>query len=278
MTILITGPSGHVGRSVLDQLTAADEPVRALLHQGAPTHLPGRVEAVDGDLARPETLGPALDGVRKVFLYGKPESMDGFVTAATEAGVAHVVALSSASVTRNAEANPIARKHLAVERALAGSTLATTILRPAAFAANTLQWAPSIRAEGVVRAPYANAYVVPIHEADIAAVAVAALTGGGHEGATYLLTGPEAITQRRQVELISQTLGRPVRFEEQTAAEARAEMIRFMPPETADTVLGYLAATERAPGPVTDTVQQVTGRPARDYLCWVNDHLAEFAE
>jgi len=277
VTILVTGPSGHVGRGVVDQLVTAGEPVRALTHHGEPADLPGEVEAVDGDLTEPETLRPALDGVRRVFLYGNPRSMAAFIAEARKAGVTHVVALSSASVVaKNADVNPIARKHLAVEHALADSGLRVTVLRPAAFSANTLRWAPSVRAEGLVRAPYPNAYVVPIHEADIAAVAVAALTGDGHAGETYFLTGPEAITQRQQVGVISKALGRSVRFVEQTADEARAEMIASQPSEIVDTVLGYLAATDGAPGRVADTVERITGRPGRTYYEWVNDHRVEF--
>ncbi|MGH3800485.1 MAG: NAD(P)H-binding protein [Pseudonocardiaceae bacterium] len=277
MTILVTGSRGHVGRSVLSQLLAAGQPVRALRHHQEPNDPSSSVEIMEGDLARPQTLRLALEGVRKVFLYGNAQAIDEFIAEATKAGVTHVVALSSASVAAsNADVNPIARRHLAIERALADSELGTTFLRPAAFATNTLRWTPSIRAESVVRAPYPNSYVAPIHEADIAAVAVRGLTGEGHEGASYFLTGPEALSQRQQVRLIAGVLGRPLRFEEQTPGEAREEMIKTVPGEIVDTVLGYLAASDGAPRMITDTVAHITGRPALTFAQWVGDHLVDF--
>lgn len=279
MTILVTGSGGHVGRNVVAQLLDAGEPVRALRHHEEPAGPADPVEVVRGDLARPETLRPALEGVHKVFLYGNAQAIDGFIAVALDAGVTHVVALSSASIAAsNAEVNPIARRHLTVERALTESELDATFLRPASFATNALQWAPSIRAHGTVRAPYPDSYVVPVHEADVAAVAVHALTGTGHEAAAYFLTGPEALSQRQQVDTIAGVLGRPLRFDEQTPDEAREEMIRTVPAAIADTVLGYLAATDGAPGRISDAVPDITGVPARTFTQWVRDHRTEFSD
>jgi uncharacterized protein YbjT (DUF2867 family) len=108
-----------------------------------------------------------------------------------------VVYLSSAAVLDDLQQqlDPNGRVHSEVERLIARSGLEWTILRSHVFAAKTLRWAGQIRAEGLVREPYGAAAMAPVHERDIAAVAVRALTEDGHDGATYELTGPELVTQ-----------------------------------------------------------------------------------
>lgn len=85
-----------------------------------------------------------------------------------------------------------------------------TILRPTQFASNTLWWAAPIREHGTVRVPYADVGLPTIHPADIAAVALVALTEPGHQGRIQALTGPERITARQQVEVIAAALGQDV--------------------------------------------------------------------
>jgi len=274
MTILVTGASGLVGRAVLDQLRAAGADVRASSRDPQAAHLPTGVPVVTADLTRPETLPAALDGVSRVFLYAQPE---GIVRAATAAGVEHVVFLSSSStVTGPGADDPIAQRHLVVERALENSGMAWTFVRPGAFATNALRWAGSIRAEGVVRMPYPRAQTVPIHEADIAAVAVTALTGSALHGAAPVLTGPDALTQEEQVAQIGAARGRGLRVEELTPEQARAAMAGSMPPPFVDTMLRMWAALEGVPAMISDSVERITGHPARSFAQWAHDHEADF--
>jgi uncharacterized protein YbjT (DUF2867 family) len=278
MTILVTGATGNVGRNVVELLLAAGVPVRATSRRPATAGLPDGVEVREADLARPETLPAALSGVDKVYLFPEPDAVDGFVDAARSAGVRHVVLLSSLSATApDPDDNPIGRRHIVVERALEASGMAWTFVRPGAFAVNTLQWAESIRAEGVVRAPYPEANVAPVHEKDIAAVAVRALLEDGHEKAAYAITGPESITQRRQVELIAAAIGQPVRFEELDPAQVRKQMAAWLSPQVADVLLGYLAEYNGKPAEVYDTVEKVTGRPGRTFAQWAVDHATDFS-
>lgn len=278
MTVLVTGAHGHVGRAVIAQLKAAGIPAVAATREPPPAAPDEGVEWRQADLTRPETLKPVLRGVRAIFLYSEPSTIDGLISAACGTGVERVVLLSSAStLALDAETNLIARRHRAVEHALSTSDFAWTFLRPAAFATNALHWAASIRAEGVVRAPYPHAHSAPIHECDIGAVAVRALTEPGHDRVAHVLTGPESITQERQADLIAEAVGRPVRFEEISARRARALMARSMPPDAADTVLGYLRRTDGVPVTVSDAVPEITGRPARTFAEWAADHRAEFS-
>jgi uncharacterized protein YbjT (DUF2867 family) len=143
------------------------------------------------------------------------------------------------------------------------------MLRCADFAGNVRLWAPQIRATGVVRAAYAGAATSPLHEHDLAAVAARALTEPEHAGRTYVLTGPQSLTQRDKLAVIARATGRPLAFDELSPAQARAAMVtNGVPAEIADRLLGSQADYAARPGPTTDTVQQILGRPARTFADW----------
>ncbi|MCA1655962.1 MAG: nuclear transport factor 2 family protein, partial [Pseudonocardiaceae bacterium] len=116
-----------------------------------------------------------------------------------------------------------------------------------------------------------------IHERDIAEVAVRALTENGHAGAAYVLTGPAALTQAEQVRVLGEVAGRPATVEEVTPEEARAQVLEWADPEYADSALTYWASLVDTPEPVTRTVEEVTGTPARTFEQWARDHVADFA-
>ncbi|MEU0566945.1 hypothetical protein ABZ297_16375 [Nonomuraea sp. NPDC005983] len=145
------------------------------------------------------------------------------------------------------------------------------------FATNTLQWAASIRAEGVVRDPFPEAQVAAVHEADIAAVAVRALLDPGHQGAVHVLTGSRSVTQREQAELIGAAIGRRVEFAELDVEDYRRTLARWGPLEVADALVRHMVEAVDRPALVTNAVQEVTGRPARSFAEWATDHAADFA-
>ncbi|MFI7487369.1 NAD(P)H-binding protein [Micromonospora echinaurantiaca] len=270
-TILVVGASGNVGRHVVSQLRV---PVRALARDPAAARLPAGVEVVRGDLTDPDSLAAALTGVGAVFLLWPSYSVEGAapVVDAIAAHASRVVYLSA----RQAAEGPDSVWG-GVEQLIERSGLGWTFLRCGGFATNTLGWAEQIRAGGVVRAPFADAARSLIHEADIAAVAVAALTGDGHDKQAYELTGPEVVTQAEQARLIGEAIGRPVRFAEQPVAEARAEMLAGgADPVFVDQALSYWARLVHEPESVTNTVAEVTGRPARTFRQWARDHAADF--
>ena len=182
MTILVTGARGHVGRAVLDALVAAGQDVRATSRDATTLDVPDGVTKVSADLEDPSTLDTALDGVRSVFLYVRPQGIEGFVKAAEAAGVRHVVLLSSgATLEPKSARSRIAILHRAVEEALIGAPFAETLLNPGSFATNALGWRADV-AEGVVRTPYPDSRVGAIHERDIGDVAAKILADGSHAG------------------------------------------------------------------------------------------------
>lgn len=267
MTILVTGARGNLARRVIDRLLESGEKVRAASRDPENTRLPPGVEPLLVDFTKPETLPDALDGVDRVFLYSAHEGMADFVAAATEAGVSKVVLLSSAGAAMDdAMDNFIGRTHLLAEQGLENTGLDWAFVRPAMFATNTLFWADSIRNEGLVRIPYPDALVRPIHDWDIADVALLGLTGDALDGRKVLIDGPEALSQRRQVELIGEAIGRDLKVEELPREAAE----QFLPAE----VLDMLAEGESmAFGP---SAAAATGKPARDYAQWARDHADAF--
>jgi uncharacterized protein YbjT (DUF2867 family) len=272
--IVVTGATGNVGGALVEQLGGSGVPVRGLTRDVSRTGLLAGVEAAEGDLTRPETLGAALDGATALFLMAHGD-VPGVLRMARAAGVERVVLLSSNAV----EAWPdgvIGAVHRRAEEAVLESGLGWTFLRPGAFAANALAWAPAIRRDGVVRAPFAHVASPMIHEADIAAVARAVLTGSGHDGRVYTLTGPEALTTGQQVAEIGAALGRDLTYEEITAEQAREVMERQMPPAIAASVLDMLATVTPDVARVLPTVEEVTGAPARTFGEWARDHVDAF--
>jgi uncharacterized protein YbjT (DUF2867 family) len=139
---------------------------------------------------------------------------------------------------------------------------------PGAFATNSLWRAPSIRQAGVVRVPYPEGQIAPIHEADMAEVSVRALTESGHEGQGYVLTGPESVTQRDQVESIATAIGRPVKLEKLTPEQAEGVI--------SEPLLRYFAAAQGTPAQLSPVFEQVTGRPGRTFAQRAADHAADF--
>ncbi|MBB6347157.1 uncharacterized protein YbjT (DUF2867 family) [Nonomuraea muscovyensis] len=276
--ILVTGATGNVGRNVVEQLLDAGHEVRALTRDPEQAKLPDGVEVACGDLGEPGTLRPVLTGVSAVFLFAAPGSGPGFVQAATAAGVRKVVFLSSSAVDDDVDeqTNPIAAYHAEIERSLRASDLEWTFLRSGHMATNALPWAGQTRAGDVVRAPYAESTSAPVHEADLAAVAVRALTEPGHAGATDDLTGPESLTAREQVALIGEAIGRPLRYEELTPEAAREAMSRFMPRFILDTLFEQWADSVGKPARVSGDVEKIIGRPARTFARWATDHAADF--
>ncbi|HEX3125847.1 MAG TPA: NAD(P)H-binding protein [Thermoanaerobaculia bacterium] len=277
--ILVIGATGRIGRQVVSELLATDAGVRAMTRNPDDAGLPSDVEVVRGDLTAPESLDAALDGVDTVFLlWTAPADA---VPAAVERFARHasrVVFLSSPHQTPHPffqQPNPMAAMHANIERSIEASGLGWTFLRPGMFAANTLLWwAPQIRAGNVVRWPYGDAPTAPVHERDIAAVAVRALLDSGHNGKDYVLTGPESLTQREQVIAIGEVIGRPLRFEEMTPHEARQEF--KAPPPVVNMLLNAWAAALGQPALVTSKIEEITGRPARSFRDWVSDHAGEF--
>ncbi|MFF4413079.1 NAD(P)H-binding protein [Streptosporangium sp. NPDC001559] len=279
--VLVTGATGRVGRAVVDLLTDAGVPVRALVRrpESAAT-LPAGVEIVTGDLTVPESLDAALHAVSTVFLvWTAPPWTAAAVVDRLAAHARRVVHLSAPHRTPHPffrQPNPMAALHAEIERLIAATGLDATIVRPGMFASNALfWWSAAIRGEGVVRWPYGAAETAPVDDRDVAEVIARILREDGHTGGDYVLTGPEPLTQAEQVRVIGDALGRRLTFEELPPDEFRREAPEAARPAV-DMLLAAWNATMGHPAHVTSTVSDLLGRPARTFRQWAVDHAASF--
>jgi uncharacterized protein YbjT (DUF2867 family) len=276
--IVVTGATGTVGRQVVLQLSERGAPVRAVTRDPGSAAMPAGVEVVRADLSDPASLEPHLAGADSVFLvwpFTSPEQAADQGSQVVQVLARHVPRIVYLSA--QAAAGRPGSFWATIERLIEQSGAAWTFLRPTGFAANTLMWAEQIRSSGVVRWPYGAAARSLIHERDIAAVAVAALTDGRHAGQKYLLTGPEAITQAGQARLIGEAIGRAVHWEELAPEEARQQLLAaWGDPGFVDSALATWAGLVTEPEPVTPTVEQVTGAAARTFRQWAGDHIRDF--
>ena len=280
--VLIIGATGTVGREIAAQLTNPAIQVRAMVRQPESVRLLPHIEVMRGDLTLPETLDECLIGVDTVFLvWTAPPSA---LTQSLERIAKHarrIVFLSAPLKTPHPffqQPNPSRTLAESIERLIESSGLARTFLRPGMFAANALRWwAPAIRANAAIRWPCLAAPTAPIHERDIAAVAVRVLCEESHSGKDYVLTGPESLSQAEQLSTIGRVVGRSLQIEEMTPDEARREWGAFMPVSVVNMLLDAWVAALGQPAYVTSTVAEITGVPARTFHDWATDHAAEFA-
>jgi uncharacterized protein YbjT (DUF2867 family) len=279
--VLVTGATGQIGREVVAQLRGTGCQVRALTRNPESADLPREVEVVRGDLAAADTLDAALQGVDAVFLvWVAPLAAAAGAVERIAAHAERVVLLTSPHNVPHPffqQPNAMRAVHAGLERLVETSGLQWTFLRPHVFALNCLHWwGPQIGNGDVVKWFHGDAETAPIHERDIAAVAVRALCGEGHAGKEYVITGTESLTQREQVHVIGEVIGRPLRFEEVPHDAARLELLAMWPAAIADMLLNAYAAAVGRPSHVTTTVAEVTGTPARTFTEWAGEHAAEF--
>jgi uncharacterized protein YbjT (DUF2867 family) len=283
MRILVIGATGNIGREVISLLPSTGSEVRAMVRNRPLLHLPSHVQVLQGDLTAPQTLDACLDGVDSVFLvWSAPHTAVPAAIDVIARRARRIVFLSSPWKTLHPmfqmpQPNPVSALHRQIEQLIEASGLEWTFLRPGMFALNArLWWGPQIRAGDIVRWPYRAACTAPVHERDIAAVAVRALREDGHAGAEYVLTGPEALTHEQQVQTIGRAIGRSLRYEEISPEQARREWSGAAPPPVVEMLLAAWAGATRFPPFVTSTAEDVTGARPRSFQEWTLDHAADF--
>ncbi|CAN5626022.1 SDR family oxidoreductase [soil metagenome] len=283
--ILVTGATGTVGSALLPILAEHGASVRALAHSQA-----GRAaieahgaEAVDGDFDRPETLERAMAGCDRVFLLSPASPAQAgrerrAIDIAGQAGVAHVVALSVMGASHDSPMG-FARWHAEIDDHLAAAGVGHTILRPAGFMQSHLLPVDTVRAEGAWYGMTGDGASGFIDAADIAAVAAHVLTTDGHEGATYEVTGPESISMPQAAAQLSEVIGGDVRYVDVPADGFRANLAGAgLPDWLADSLVALYGAIRAGhAATVTNEVEKATGRPARPYRQFAENHRDAFA-
>ena len=277
--ILITGATGNVGSQVITALLPAHTAQIRVLTRNPDAAFPDGTQKVVADLGDSD-LAPVLDGVHAVFLLTNGLNIAAhdrrLVAAARQAGVERIVKLSVLAVGHGAT-DPMTTWHRAGEKAIHDSGIGWTFLRPTAFMANALNWAPMIAADQVVHAPFAVGRAAVVDPADIAAVAAACLTHDGHDGRVYELTGPEPLSPADQVAILSQVLDRDLRYAESDPADMLAQMVSYgTPEELAHAVVEQFRSTlEPFNSEPTGDITTVTSRPARSFTDWAQAHRTQ---
>ena len=260
--ILVIGGTGTVGGQLVKQLAAKGAAFRVL------TRDPGKVkgaEAVKGDLADPSSLDPAFRGAQAVFLLtnSSPESVrlkKNAIDAAKKAGVERVVNLSVLGAEANSPVQ-LSRWHAQTEQALRESGLAWTNLQPGFFMQNLLGMA-TIKSQGAIYGAAGEGKLAPIDARDIAAAAVEALTGKGHERKSYPLTGPEALSFAQIAEKLSKAVGEPIRYVNLPPDEFRKGLLAAGLPDwlVADYLAMHAWFASGGAGQVDPTLEKLIGR------------------
>jgi len=293
--VAVTGASGRLGSRLAFRLAA--EGARQRLVVRDPRHAPrladGRplpeveVAVADG-YADAEGMRAAFDGVRTVFLVSARESADrvalhtATIDAAVAAGVERVVYTSFAGAAPDAVFT-FARDHWHTEQHLAGAReragLRWTVLRDNLYhhALTTF-----VGDDGVIRGPAGTGRVASVSHDDVADVATAVILDERpqrHDGATYEVTGPQALTMAEVAATLAEATGRDVRYEAETEDEAYASRAGSgaEPFEVAGWVTSYTAIAAGELARVSDDVARLVGRPARSLAQWMDDYPAEWA-
>ena len=280
--ILVIGGTGNVGREVVRQLRGTDARVRVMTRSPDAAALPPSIEVVGGDLTVPETLDRCLRDIDAVFLvWVAPPAAAADALDRIAKHARRIVFLTAPLKTPHPffqQPNPSSAMAARIERLIEASGMRWTFLRAGMFAGNARHfWGPQVRAGGVVRWPYLDAPTAPTDERDLAAVAVRALREDDGDGAEYVVTGPQSLTQAEQIQIIGRAIGRPLRVEQMTPDEARSELVPVLgSPAVVNMLLNAWAAAVGQPAFVTSTFAELTGTPPRTFLDWASDHAPEF--
>ncbi|MEU8400963.1 NAD(P)H-binding protein [Nonomuraea sp. NPDC048892] len=282
MTTLVTGARGAVATALIGLLRERGLPVRPA------SSTPADPSIVRCDLRDPSTFAAALAGVTSVFLYAEPAYAAEFAQEAADAGVEHIVLLSSSSVlTPEPDADPLARSHVEAERALTSAPVRSTLLRPGAFCGNAFAWARTIKAGTPVALPYPEAHVDAVHEADLAAVAAAVLADPGALGGraynraytrAYTMTGPQSLTFADQIAALSRAIGREIVIKRVSRQEWKEQAGPYVDGPVGDALLDYWESRDGRPAELTPVVEELTGRPARTFASWAEEHRSAFID
>ena len=282
--IVVTGATGTIGSELVRLLSDAAEDVRGISRRPPDEPSVPGVEWHEADLSDRDSLDAAFGGADRLFLLtGNVEEMvqaqKNAIDAAEAASIERVVKLSALGASDHSK-SVIGVWHWVVEQALRDAEVEWTILRPHVFMQNVLDQRDAIREDGVVRSPSADAAVPAIDARDVAAVASAVLTGDGHAGERYTLTGPEPVSWHDIARIFSDVLGRSVEYVPETEDDTWHRLHGAGEPPWL--VAGRLALAEyqRAGGGtdiVTDAVEDLTGRPPRTFREFAEDHASSLA-
>lgn len=279
--ILITGASGNVGKEVLRQAVAAGAKVRAAFQSaGKAATAPSGVELATVDYNQPRTLHAACKGMDKVFLVGPPaQNLVALerkaVDAIKQAGGPQIVKLSA----MGGRAAIYPKQHAESEDYIKSSGVPYTFLRPNGFMQNLVNYnAPTINTQNAFYGCQGDGKVSHIDVRDVAAVAVKALTQDGHQGMTYTLTGPRALSNMELAQILSDDLGRDISYVDLPVDQFKQALLAAGLPGWSANALIDLQQLYRSGGAsaVTNDVEQLLRCKPRSFEQFSRDYIAAF--
>jgi uncharacterized protein YbjT (DUF2867 family) len=277
--ILIVGATGTVGSELVRQLAGAGHRVRALVrNRQKADRITSLATPVIGDLAKPETLASAFAGAQRVFILSPPipetETLErNAFDAAIEAGAKRIVYLSNYGAAEG-DVDPHFHVHGKHERRLESLDVDWTVLRPTRFMNYTPFVWPSVIDRGLLIEGGGAGAMTVVDPADIAAVALKALTEGGHAGQIYELTSEDSFTAAELAQTLSRVLRRDITLFDGDLDALRTALIENgAPGEYAPLMAGAFAKVAAGLFKRTDTVAKLLGRPPRAYADWLAQNL-----
>lgn len=277
--ILVTGGTGNIGSELVRLLVAKQQKVRVLARDPAKASakLGAGVEVVKGDLDDRASLAPALQGVEKAFLLASvPGQEETFISEAKKAGIKHLVQISTGGVPRGVGSAPV---HAAGEALLkATPILFWTILRPSEFMSNVLWTRDGVVGQGNVYRAGGDGKAAIIHPHDIAAAAAQVLTTPGHEGKTYELTGPEALSGAEIASVLGDAIGKRLRHVDVPFPALRDQFLSMgFPPPLADAVVGYYGSIKDGhEAKIEPGLPQLLGTTGLTFASWAKENAIVF--
>jgi uncharacterized protein YbjT (DUF2867 family) len=276
--IVVTGATGNVGSALTQILAAAGERVIAVSRGADTAVVPDGVQRHRADLDDPASLGPALNGATALFLV-VPALSSAFdpvtmVDAAKTSGVSRIVVLSSQTIGTRPDDSPAALRN--TEQVVERSGLEWTHLRAGIFASNSLEWAPTVRADRTVYTAFADVAMPVIDTWDVADVAAAVLRQPGHGGRAYALTGGEPTSFRQRAHIIGDALGEPITVVALTRKQAWDRLPASLPDPLKKSILSFNGTPSPAEQRVSPDVATILGRAPRTYADWVHRNLDAF--
>jgi uncharacterized protein YbjT (DUF2867 family) len=276
--VFVTGATGTVGTAVVEHLLQLGQPLIAGVrdpHDAA--RLPAAAEARQFSFDdAPAVIGQALEGADRLFLLRPPAIADvqaklfPVIDAARSRGIRQVVFLSLQGVQVNRNT-----PHHAVEAYLRATRSPFTFLRPNFFMQNLLNtYAAPIRDRGEIFVPAGRSRTAFIDARDVGRVAAAVLTSAGHIGRAYTLSGPQSLSYRNVAQIMSDILGRPIRY-------SRPSEDLYLAALAADGASADYLAVQRMIHRVVRlnvsalpnrSVRTLTGHPATTLRQFVTDH------
>ena len=280
--ILVTGATGNIGSGLVPALRSAGVEVRAFVRDEAKAQplKDAGAEVIVGDLDKPETINAAVEGVEKIFLLtfnGPTEAQQGLnvIEAAKQVGSPHVVRLSG----WGSEKSRIVKNQQEIHKALKSSGLSWTIVQPTFFMQNIMMAAQTITSDGNMYWPMKDGKVAMIDVRDVVDASLAVLTGSGHEGKTYILTGPAAIAFHDVAGTLTKILGNNVNYVSVPGEAAKESMVGMGVPEWI--AMGYVEMFEGFGEGFAENVQDgmiaLTGKPGRSFEQFANDFKQVFS-